>query len=70
LNSIFSKNVDPRCVYCKWSQPLNAKEIACVKRGVMAAYDRCGSFRYEPLKRVPPRPAKLGRDYKAEDFTL
>lgn len=25
----------------------------------MSAGSHCGSFRYDPLKRVPPRPAKL-----------
>jgi hypothetical protein len=70
LKSLFAKKVDPRCVYCALSRPLNAKEVACVKHGVVGAYDRCGAFRYDALKRVPPKPAKLGRDYNADDFTL
>ncbi len=70
MKSIFMKKVDPRCVYCALSRPLNAKEAACVKNGVVEAYSRCRSFRYDPLKRVPPKPAKLGRDYSEGDFSL
>jgi hypothetical protein len=70
LKTIFSKDIDPRCIYCTRSQPLNIKESICVKRGVVEPYDRCPSFRYDPLKRVPPRPAKLGSDYTPEDFHL
>jgi hypothetical protein len=70
VKDIFSKNIDPRCTYCKWSEPLNVKEVACVKRGVVDAYDRCRLFSYDPFKRVPPRPAKLGKDYTAEDLSL
>ena len=70
MKSIFSKNIDPRCIYCARGQPLNPKETLCVKRGVVDIYDRCPSFRYDPLKRVPPRPAKLGGDYEPEDFQL
>jgi hypothetical protein len=70
LKALFSKNVDPRCVYCKRSRPITPKEVACVKHGVVEAYDRCRSFIYDPLKRVPPRPAKPGKDYAPEDFTI
>jgi hypothetical protein len=70
MKDVFSKHIDPRCIYCAWSEPLNVKEVACVKRGVVEAYYRCRSFRYDPFKRVPPRPAKLGKDYKAEDLSL
>ncbi|MCL2002911.1 MAG: hypothetical protein FWG72_02770 [Oscillospiraceae bacterium] len=70
MKAILSKHIDPRCIYCKRSEPLNVKEMACVKRGVVDAYGRCRAFRYDPLKRVPPRPAKLGKDYTAEDLTI
>lgn len=37
----------------------------------MSAGSHCPSFRYDPLKRVPPRPAKLsGSGLKDEDFRL
>jgi hypothetical protein len=41
-----------------------------VKHGVVEAYDRCRAFIYDPLKRVPPRPAKLAADYTSEDLSV
>lgn len=70
MKALFTQNTDPRCVYCARSKPLGPKEVACTKHGVVGAYDHCRSFRYDPLKRVPPRPAKLGLDYSEEDFKL
>jgi hypothetical protein len=70
LKGILSKDIDPRCIYCERGRPLGLKEILCVKRGVVDAYDRCPAFRYDPLKRIPSRPAKLGTDYTPEDLSL
>ena len=43
----------------------------CIKKGVVPAGYSCRSFKYDPLKRVPPRPA--APDFsrlKDEDFSL
>jgi len=68
---LFRKDIDPRCAYCKRGQRLNEREVACVKRGVVPAEHACHSFRYDPMKRVPPRPAalELGK-LKKEDFSI
>ena len=34
-------------------------QVVCPQKGVMAAGSHCRSFKYDPLKRVPPRPAKF-----------
>ena len=45
--------------------------MACVKRGIVAMEHRCGAFRYDPMRRIPQRPADLPTDkLKAEDFEL
>ena len=45
--------------------------MACVKRGVVDSAYHCSAFRYDPLKRVPPRPVKLEQGkLKQEDFAL
>lgn len=68
---LFRKNIDPRCAYCRRGQQINDREVACVKRGVVPMEDHCGAFRYDPLKRVPPRPASLDTDrLKSEDFSI
>ena len=68
---LFRKDIDPRCVYCRWGQQLNEREVACVKRGVVAVEHACRAFRYDPMKRVPPRPAALDTGkLREEDFSL
>ena len=68
---LFRKNIDPRCAYCQRGQQINDREVACVKHGIMAVEDYCRSFKYDPLKRGPPRPAVLDTDKLNEaDFSL
>ena len=68
---LFRKNMDPSCAYCTHGQQVNEREVACVKRGIVPIEHHCRAFRYDPLKRVPPRPVKLATDtLKKEDFEL
>ncbi len=69
--NLFRKNIEPRCAYCDKGSQINDTEVACVKKGIVAAEHHCGAFRYDPLKRVPPRPVKLETQrLKQEDFSL
>ncbi len=68
---LFQSNIEPRCAYCAKGAPLEEDRILCVKKGVVRGGDRCGAFRYDPLKRVPPKPAVLDTSkLKEEDFQL
>ena len=68
---ILRKKIDPRCAYCARGVPLAKQgEIGCVRRGVMDAGDFCRSFRYDPMKRVPPKPVRLRGDYTDADFKI
>ena len=68
---LFRKKIDPRCAYCAKGARINDEEVACVKRGIVAPEYHCGGFRYDPLKRVPPRPIKLDTGKLQEaDFSL
>lgn len=68
---LFRKDMEKRCVYCANGSALNENEVACPYRGVMDASAGCGRFQYDPLKRVPPRPAVLRTGkYNPEDFAL
>ena len=68
---LFRKYIEPRCAYCAKGSSLSETEVACVKSGIVPAEHHCGAFRYDPLKRVPPRPVKLEREkLKEEDFSL
>ena len=69
--TLFHENIDPRCAYCAKGAPLEEGRVLCSKKGVIRADGRCGSFRYDPLKRVPPKPAVLDTSrLKEEDFRL
>lgn len=68
---LFRKDMDPRCAYCQRGERISEQEVACVKRGVVPASNSCRAFRYDPLKRVPARPAVLEtKRLKPEDFSL
>ena len=67
----FRKRIDPRCAYCMHGSTISETQVACVKRGIVPVEHRCGAFRYDPLKRVPPRPVKLEQSkLRQEDFSL
>ena len=68
---LFRKKIEPRCAYCARGSQINEEEVACVKRGIVGVGHHCRSFRYDPLRRTPPRPVKLRTDkLSAEDFSL
>lgn len=69
--NLFQRKIEPRCAYCAHGKPLEADQIVCPKKGVMSAGSHCRSFRYDPLLRTPPRPAKMaGLNLNDEDFSL
>lgn len=66
---LFRKHIEPHCAYCKKAEPVEPGYVVCRKRGIVSEADHCRAFRYDPLRRVPPRPAAPdfskydGRDY-------
>ena len=68
---LFQNTIEPRCTYCKRGRPLEDGQVICPKRGVVAPGYSCKGFDYDPLTRVPPRPAPpLLSKVSAEDFEL
>lgn len=68
---LFQKKVEPRCAYCAKGATLEEGRILCSKKGVVSPSGRCGAFKYDPFRRVPPKPAKLDTSkLKDEDFRL
>ena len=68
---LFEKKIDPRCGYCQRGSSLNETQVACPKKGVVSAGGHCRAFRYDPLKRVPPKPAAPNFEkLRDEDFVL
>ena len=68
---LFRKNIKPRCAYCARGARIDDGHVACVKRGVVADTDKCPAFRYDPLRRMPSRPAALHPSRQSpEDFQV
>ena len=68
---LFEKDMDPRCAYCQRGTTLDDGQVMCMKKGIVAAGGSCRRFRYDPLKRVSPKPMTASFDrFKDEDFTL
>ncbi len=68
---LFRKEIDPRCSYCRFSGPLTEEQVTCLKKGIVSAVGSCRRFAYDPLKRVPPRPAAPDFSrWEDEDFSL
>ena len=68
---LFEKDMEPRCAYCKRGVELEENEILCSRKGIVSPMGSCRKFKYDPLKRVPPKP--LAADFshlKEEDFVL
>ena len=86
MRNPFRKDIEPRCAYCAHGSAVNECEVACSRRGVVRAadgslrctrrgavqpFDHCRAFSYDPLRRVPPRPASLDpKAHSPEDFSL
>lgn len=67
---LFRKDIEKRCAYCKNGTVIGEGRAVCSRRGVVDPAGCCRHFRYDPLKRVPPRPAALSGGYTPEDFSL
>ena len=68
---LFRKDMEPRCGYCRFSAPAEEGIVICRKRGLMPETNYCRKFRYDPLRRTPPKPtAPDFSKYDKKDFTL
>lgn len=71
MPKLFQTKIEPRCTYCAKGQRLNDRQVVCPKKGVMDVTSHCRAFAYDPLRRTPPRAAKLElANLKEEDFAL
>ena len=68
---LFEKDIEPRCAYCKRGARLDEDQVMCVKKGIVSPAGSCRKFKYDPLKRVPPKPLSVDFSHlKEEDFVL
>ena len=69
-NKLFRRDIEPRCAYCSRAGVLDDTRMTCRKRGIVRADSSCRSFRYDPTRRIPPKPAVLRGTFTDADFHL
>ena len=68
---LFRKKIERSCSYCLYGAKLEDDVILCSKKGIRGIGESCRRFRYDPIKRVPPKAKAMDFSrYKEEDFTL
>ena len=55
------------CVHGKYLE--YSDEVFCTKKGFKDKFDKCGSYKYDPLKRKPEKVFH-NTTYTEEDFKL
>ncbi len=68
---LFRKKVPHCCAYCVHCAPIEDGLVLCSKRGIRRGEERCFRFRYDPCKRIPPKPKAMDfSKFEEEDFSL
>lgn len=68
---LFRKQISRSCQHCAYSARLDENQMLCTKRGVVSMYYECRKFKYDPCKRIPPKPRAIDFEkYQDEDFSL
>ena len=68
---LYRDDFEACCAYCLHGRTMGDGEVFCERRGVVKADGNCRHYQYDPLRRVPNRPAVLAPgSHDKEDFTL
>ena len=68
---LFRKKMERSCHHCRYGTRMNDEMMLCAKKGIVPHCDDCRKFRYDPFKRVPPKPKALDfSKYDNDDFSL
>ena len=68
---LFRKKIERSCSYCQYGTKLEDEVVLCCKKGIRSIGESCRKFKYDPLKRVPPKAKVMDfSKYKDEDFSL
>lgn len=68
---LFRKKIEKSCNYCKHGAPLEDEAVLCCKKGLRIQDSPCRRFRYDPCKRIPPRPKAVDfSQYDDRDYSL
>lgn len=68
---LFRKKQPRSCEYCKFSTSITDEHVLCSKHGIRPPDSPCRKFRYDPVKRIPPKNNAMDLNkYTQDDFTL
>ncbi len=68
---LFRKKIKKSCQLCSECVPLEEGSFLCKRKGIVAADKKCWYFKYDPCKRIPPKPKALDTSkYSQEDYSL
>lgn len=68
---LFRKTIERSCAYCVHGTRLEDDRILCTRKGLCQSDGGCFRFRYDPIKRIPPKPKALDfSKYDEEDYSL
>ena len=67
---LFRKKIERFCTYCQYAGKIDKDTMVCQHYGVVPCEHHCRRFRYDPLKRIPGRPAPLKNEHSDADFSL
>lgn len=68
---LFRKKIERSCAYCIYSTKLESDCVLCIKHGVVPIDKNCRKFRYDPCKRIPPKPKAMDfAKFDSEDYSL
>ena len=68
---LFRKKMERSCHHCRYGTKIDEDMMLCAKKGIVPHCDNCRKFRYDPFKRVPPKPRALDfSKYEEDDFSL
>ena len=64
------QEIAPKCEYCAYGRRSpDGETVLCEKKGIVTRDRVCRKYKYDILKRIPKRKAKLPT-FSAEDFEL
>ena len=68
---LFRKKQPHSCSYCTFGTALPDGQFLCSRQGIRPLDLPCWRFRYDPIKRIPPKNSTLDtKKFSEEDFKL
>lgn len=68
---LFRKNIPHSCQYCACGTLLDDHLVLCTRKGVVSVDGKCRKFKYDPCKRIPPKPKAMDfTKYEEADYSL